>query len=115
VRRVMGVMSSADPAYRIANASQFASRSSPVVRSTEESCAGWFEVSIALSATHWPGGGAGGPCVTPPSANAVAEMDAMSRQEPKNRVSFDIFWFPFDDALVGNHSQRALDCTDSRG
>lgn len=102
----MAVMTSADPVYRIANASQFASISPAVARSTEESCAGWFEAStFVLSATHWPdggSGGAGGPCVTPPSANAVAEMDAMSRQVPKNRVSFDIFWFPFDDALVGN-------------
>src|ERR1700704_2344216 len=103
----MGVMSSADPVYRIANASQFASMSAAVAISTEESCADWFEaVTSGLSDMIRPdgggGGGAGGPCVTPPSANAVAEMDAKSRQVPKNRVSFDIFWFPFDDALVGN-------------
>ena len=107
----MGVMNSADPVYRIANASQLASISAAVATSTEDSGAGWVEASSSvLSATHWPGGGgvgAGGVCVIPPSANAVAEMDAMSRQVPKNRVSFDIFWFPFDDALVGNRVPKS--------
>jgi hypothetical protein len=107
----MGVMNSADPIYRIANASQLASMSTAVATSTEDSCVGWVEASWpVLSATHCPGGGgggAGGPCVEPPSANATVEIDAMSRQVPKNRVSFDMFWFPFDDALVGNHSQQS--------
>ena len=105
----MGVMNSADPVYRIANASQLASMSTAGAKSTE-SGAGWVDASASvLSATHCLGGGvgAGGPCVSPPSANATAEIDAMSRQVPKNRVSFDIFWFPFDDALVGNHSQES--------
>jgi hypothetical protein len=104
-------MNSADPIYRIANASQLASMSTAVATSTEDSCVGWVEASrFVLSATHCPGGGgggAGGPCVSPPSAKATEEIDAMSRQVPKNRVSFDIFWFPFDDALVGNRSQKS--------
>ncbi len=86
--------------------SQSASMSTAVTRSTEEVCAGWIAGSTGvLSGTYWPAGGgvgAGGPCVAPPSANAAAEIDAMRRQVPKNSVSFDILWFPFDDALVGN-------------
>lgn len=105
----MGVMNSAALFYRIANASQFASMSTAVSTSNEDSWAGWFEVfTSVLSATHWPGGGgAGGACVMPPSANATAEIDAMSRQVPKKCVSFDIFWFPFDDALVGNQLPKS--------
>lgn len=90
--------------------SQLASVSTAVVTSTESET-GSVEASVSvLSATHWlggGGGGAGGPCVAPPSANAVAEIDAMSRQVPKKCVSFDIFWFPFDDALVGNRLPKS--------
>ena len=112
----MGVVNLADPVYRIANASQFASRSTAVVTSTEDSSTGWVEASVSVvSATHWPGGGAGGACVAPPSANVVAEIDAMSRQVPTKSVSFDILWFPFGDRSSGTDSQRALDCTDSQG
>ena len=105
----MGVMNLADPVYRIANTSQLASRSTAVVTSAE-SGTGWVVASgSVLSATIWPGGGGGtgGPCVAPPSANATAEIDAMSRQVPKKCVSFDIFWFPFDDALVGNRVPKS--------
>ncbi len=90
-------MSSADPLYRIANGTQLASISTAVATATEDSVGGWIEASSSvLSATHWPGGGgagAGGVCVMPPSANAVAEMDAMSRQVSNNRVSFAFYGF----------------------
>jgi hypothetical protein len=107
----MGVVRSADPAYRIATTSQFASMSTVVTRSTEELGAGWIAGSTGvLSATYWADGGGvglGGPCVAPPSADAAAEIDAMRRQVPKNCVSFDIFSFPFDDALVGNRVPKS--------
>jgi hypothetical protein len=85
--------------YRIDNANQAANISAVVTISTEESSAGWACADTGApehSASHWAaGGGAGGPCITPPSpsANAAADIETTRRQVAKNRASLVMVLF----------------------